>query len=75
MLETPVSASSQVSSRAQSKGGFADRDPTRTESPRVRSRSTMRRPLLPVPPSTRTGLLDVDTVCMARSFCLVRLSE
>src|SRR5262249_47422562 len=45
-----------VRSSSQSKGGRLAREPTRTGSPRARRRSTIRRPVLPVPPRTRIGL-------------------
>src|SRR5687768_3061687 len=49
---TASSAGAQVARSSQSNGGVPEREPTRTGRPRSVSRSTTRRPVLPVPPST-----------------------
>ena len=53
---TPCSAGAHVAWSSQSNGGSAEREPTRVGMPRAVSRSTIRRPVLPVPPRTRIGL-------------------
>src|SRR5262249_22989233 len=52
---------SQVSGFSQSKGGVPEREPTLRGRPRASSRSTTRRPVLPVPLSTRVFLSFVDS--------------
>ena len=59
------SAASQVSGRSQSNDGSAARDPMRTARSRARNRSATRRPVLPVPPTTR-----VDVEVFVRSVML-----
>ena len=46
-------AAGQVLRFSQSNDGVAERDPIRTGTLRAVSYSTMRRPVLPVPPSTK----------------------
>jgi hypothetical protein len=47
-----------VERSSQSKGVAADRTPSRVGTPRALSRSTTRRPVLPVPPITNVGLVS-----------------
>src|SRR5215212_6139496 len=49
---TSRSAGTHVASSSQSNGGSPEREATRTGMPRASSRSTTRRPVLPVPPRT-----------------------
>jgi hypothetical protein len=53
---TPSSAGAQVNWSSQSNGMGLEREPIHTGRPRAVNRSTIRRPVLPVPPSTNVGL-------------------
>lgn len=55
----PSRAAGQVSGSFQSNAGSAARDATRVATPRARSRSVTRRPVLPVPPRTRVAAAGV----------------
>src|SRR5918912_4147456 len=58
MDPTPSSTGVQVERSSQSNRGVPEREPTRTGRPRASRRSTTRRPVLPVPPSTSVGFVS-----------------
>ena len=69
----PCRAGVQVAWSSQSNGGSAEREPIRVGMPRAVSRSTTRWPVLPVPPSTRIGLVScVLSVIVAPLVCVGR---
>src|SRR5215208_6828462 len=57
---TSRSAGTHVASSSQSNGGSPEREPTRTGMPRASSRSTTRRPVLPVPPRTSVTFFSCE---------------